>query len=128
MNHMNLNELAELINGKYLNQTTPTLKEIKGAFAADLMSDVLATIQPHAVLITGLCNPQVIRTAVMADITAIVFVRGKQPPQETIDLADEESIPIISTPMGMYEVCGKLYVAGLSSLEQVVNPDECDCG
>lgn len=125
---MNLSELSGLINGKFLNNTKPSIKEIKGAFAADLMSDVLATIQPHAVLITGLCNPQVVRTAVMADVTAIVIVRGKQPPQETIDLADEESIPIISTPLGMFEVCGKLYVAGVSSLEQVVQPDDCDCG
>lgn len=125
---MNLKELSELINGKFLNQSEPSVKEIKGAFAADLMSDVLATIQPHAVLITGLCNPQVVRTAVMADVTAIILVRGKQPPQETIELADEESIPLISTPLGMFEVCGKLYVAGVSSLEQVIHPDDCDCG
>jgi hypothetical protein len=82
------------------------------------MSDVLASIQPEAVLLTGLCNPQVVRTAQMADVAAIVLVRGKQPPAETIRLANEENVPLISTPYGMFEVCGRLHDAGLASLEQ----------
>lgn len=85
------------------------------------MSDVLASIQPEAVLLTGLCNPQVIRTAQMADIAAIVFVRGKNPPQETIDLAIQERIPIITSPFGMFELCGRLHKLGLPSLEMPVD-------
>jgi predicted transcriptional regulator len=96
-------------------------REIKGGCGADLMSDVLAYIQPEAVLLTGLCNPQVVRTSQMADVAAIVLVRGKNPPQETIDLANAEGIPLITSPYGMFELCGRLYQAGLPSLENSVS-------
>ncbi len=91
------------------------------------MSDVLASLQPEAVLLTGLCNPQVIRTAQMADITAIVLVRGKTPPRETIDLADQEGVPLIGTPFGMFEACGKLYQAGIQCMEKPVVDGDCSC-
>jgi predicted transcriptional regulator len=85
------------------------------------MSDVLAYIQPEAVLLTGLCNPQVVRTSQMADVAAIVLVRGKNPPEETIELANKERIPLIKSPYGMFELCGRLYQAGLPSLENSVS-------
>jgi xanthine dehydrogenase iron-sulfur cluster and FAD-binding subunit A len=118
---MKVKELITSINGKLINETANLEREVKGAFAADLMSDVLASIHPDAVLLTGLCNPQVVRTAQMADISAIIFVRGKIPPQETIDLASEEGIALIGSPHGMYELCGRLYQSGLTSLEKPVN-------
>jgi hypothetical protein len=117
---MNLKELIRIIEGNPIIPDVEPNREIKGGCGADLMSDVLASIQPEAVLLTGLCNPQVIRTAQMADVAAIVLVRGKQPPQETIDLAEREHIPLISTPFGMFEVCGRLHQAGLPSLEKPV--------
>ena len=95
--------------------------EVTGCFAADLMSDVLASIQPDAVLLTGLCNPQVVRTAQMSDVAAIVFVRGKKPPEETIKLADAEGIPLITSPFGMFELSGRLYQVGLPSLEKPIS-------
>jgi hypothetical protein len=85
------------------------------------MSDVLASAQPDAILLTGLCNPQVIRTAQMADVRAITFVRGKQPSNEMVKLASQEGIPLISSPFGMYELCGRLYQAGLPSSETNVS-------
>lgn len=118
---MKIIDLIQEIDGELLNPEVNLEKEAKGAFAADLMSDVLASTQPESLLITGLCNPQVIRTAVMADISAIVLVRGKKAPVETLKLASEEKIPLISTPHGMYQVCGKLYRAGLPSLENSCN-------
>jgi predicted transcriptional regulator len=124
---MKLEELIEIANGKLLTAGVDVSREVKGACGADLMSDVLASIQPDAVLLTGLCNPQVVRTAQMADVTAIVLVRGKNPPQETIDLANLECIPLIKTPFGMFELCGRLHRAGLPSLELPVT-DPCDCG
>ena len=114
---MQIEELIKLIDGKIVNDNIDLTKEVKGGFGADLMSDVLTSIQPEAVLLTGLCNPQVIRTAQMADIAAIVLVRGKMPPPETIDLANLERIPLISTPYGMYHACGILNAAGLPSFE-----------
>jgi predicted transcriptional regulator len=124
---MKMQEMLNLIDGKLISNTDNIDREIKGGCGADLMSDVLAFIQPDAVLLTGLCNPQVVRTAHMADVAAIVVVRGKIPPQETIDLATEENIPLISTPLGTFEICGRLYAAGLPSLEKPVGDEDCNC-
>ncbi len=120
---MNIQQLIKIIEGTLINENADLSREIKGGCGADLMSDVLAYIQPEAVLLTGLCNPQVVRTSIMADVAAIVLVRGKNPPPETIQLATQERIPLISSPYGMFELCGRLYNAGLPSLENSV-PDD----
>ena len=119
---MNIQDLIKIIEGILINENADLTREIKGGCGADLMSDVLAYIQPEAVLLTGLCNPQVVRTSIMADVAAIVLVRGKTPPPETVELATQERIPLISSPYGMFELCGRLYRAGLPSLENSV-PD-----
>ncbi len=118
---MNLNEIIEHARGKVLNPTVSTDHEILGACGADLMSDVLAVVKPEAVLLTGLCNPQVIRTAHMADVRAIIFLRGKQPTPDMIEMATQENIPLISCEKGMFDLCGKLYRAGLRSFESNMN-------
>ncbi len=125
---MNLGELVNIVEGEILTDTFNEDEIILGGCGADLMSDVLASIEPGAVLLTGLCNPQVIRTAQMADVAAVVLVRGKRPPESTMDLANSEDIPLITSPFGMFELCGRLYKAGLPSLEKSVsgNP-ECGC-
>ena len=125
---MNIRDLIRIIDGTLITQASNLNREIKGGFGADLMSDVLASIQPEAVLLTGLCNPQVVRTAQMADVSAIVLVRGKRPPTETVRLATEENVPLISTPYGMFEVCGRLHDAGLASLELPMENGSCECG
>jgi predicted transcriptional regulator len=122
---MKLTELIDLLEGKLLTDTKMNKQVIAGAMGADLMSDVLTSIQPDAVLLTGLCNPQVVRTAQIADINAIVFVRGKCPAPEAIKIANEENIPLVTTNYGLFEACGILYQAGLASLE-MKSPDDCD--
>ncbi len=124
---MNVQKLIEIIDGNLINGPIKLTREVKGGCGADLMSDVLASIQPEAVLLTGLCNPQVVRTAQIADVAAIVFVRGKLPPTETINLASEEGIPLISSPFGMFELCGRLFQHGLPSLESSMNNEDCFC-
>jgi len=114
---MNVNELLSITQGELLTKSSDLSREIRGGCSADLMSDILAFIQPDAVLLTGLCNPQVVRTAQMSDVAAVVFVRGKKPNGETIELAEKENIPLISSPFGMFELSGRLYQAGLPSLE-----------
>lgn len=114
---MELKKIIEIINGELYNKEASLSIEVAGGCGADLMSDVLTSIQPNALLLTGLCNPQVVRTAQMADVSAIVFVRGKQPLEATIELAAQEGIPLISSPYGMFELCGRLYEAGLPSSE-----------
>jgi len=114
MERMQLREIIRILNGQVITMTyTPTL-ELSSGGAADLMSDVLAfTTDGNSLLFTGLTNQQVVRTAEMASIGAIVFVRGKQPPPSTTELADELGIPLISCGYSMYEACGLMYKAGL---------------
>ena len=118
---MNLIEIIELVDGTILTMDANLNINIHGGYGADLMSDVLAASQPDAVLLTGLTNPQVVRTAQMADFCAIIFVRGKQPQQETLEIADQENMPLITSPLGMFELCGRLHKAGLPSFESNVS-------
>ncbi len=120
---MKLAKIIQLIHGTVLTDQDLADNEVAGAMGADLMSDVLASIQPEAALLTGLCNPQVVRTAQIADIRAIIFVRGKHPASETIQLANQEQIPLITTTLGLFEACGILYEAGLKSLENETRDD-----
>jgi predicted transcriptional regulator len=121
---MNLKSIFDLIEGQLVTPDVSLDVEIKGGCGADLMSDVLASVQPDAILLTGLCNPQVIRTALMADVRAVILVRGKLPPKETVELAAREGIPLISSPFGMFELCGRLYRAGLPSLEAPMHQNQ----
>ena len=87
--------------------------EVHSGCGSDLMSDVLAFVKDHGVLLTGLVNPQVIRTAEMMDIVCVVLVRGKTPTEAMIKLAEERGIVILSTSNRMFCACGILYSAGL---------------
>ncbi len=121
---MKLRQILEIVEGTLLTPDANLDLEISCAAGADLMSDVLAFAKPSALLLTGLTNPQVVRTAEVAEIAAIVFVRGKMPPPETVALAEEKGIPLIAAPYTMFELCGRLYEAGMSScdLEQPTRP------
>jgi predicted transcriptional regulator len=110
---MRLAEIINLVEGQILTQHMDPDAVIKGACGADLMSDVLAAVRPSTILLTGLCTPQAVRTAQMADIAAVIFLRGKLPEDQVIELADQEGIPLIGTRLSMYEACGRLYQAGL---------------
>ena len=100
---------AEVLAGaQYMN------KEAEMACGADLMSDVLAFTKDGALLMTGLTNPQVVRTADVGGLAAIVFVRGKAPSPETAQMAVELDIPLFSTPFTLFEACGVLYLSGLA--------------
>ncbi len=87
--------------------------EVHSACSSDMMSDVLAFVKDQAVLLTGLVNPQVIRTAEMMDMHCVVFVRKKAPTEAMIELAEEAGIVLIKTDLRMFEACGLLYEAGL---------------
>ena len=89
-------------------------REVKTACGADLMSDVLAFTKDGALLLTGLINPQVVRTADVGGLSAIVFVRGKTPSDEAEDMAKELDIPLFSTPHTLFQACGILYSHGMA--------------
>ena len=111
---MTLEDISDILNAKILCKAARAAEiDVPKAFACDLMSDVLALCSPEAVLITGLTNVQIVRTAQMLDIPGIIFVRGKTPMEETITLAEESNIPIIITNMSMFQVCGILYEKGV---------------
>jgi len=97
-----------LVGSEYLDQ------EVKTACGSDLMSDVLAFSKDHSILLTGLCNPQVIRTAEMLDIVCIIFVRGKKPDATILDMARERDLVVLETGHRMFSSCGLLYQAGLN--------------
>ena len=102
---------ADVLSGE--EESTLSSKDIHTACGCDLMSDVLAFVKDQAMLLTGLINSQVIRTAEMMDIGAICFVRGKIPPEDVIELAKEKGITILRTEYPLYTACGKLYEKGL---------------
>ena len=111
---MQIQQIAELLDAKILCGHDHLDGVVKSAFGCDMMSDVLAFVKNQAVLLTGLCNPQVVRTAEMMDMRCIVFVRGKTPPAEVITLAQEAGIVVMTTKERMYASCGKLYMNGLA--------------
>ncbi len=113
---MLLSDIKNLLDAKVLTKESNdelSQKDIHTACGCDLMSDVLAFVKDQSLLLTGLINPQVIRTAEMMDIVAVCFVRGKLPAEEVIELANEKGITILSTELPLYISCGKLYSEGL---------------
>ena len=109
---MTIGTIAELLDAKILC-AEDTEARVDSACGSDMMSDVLAYVKDQAVLLTGLINTQVVRTAQMMDMVCVVFVRNKQPTEEMVALAKEQGIVLMTTSKRMYEACGILYSGGL---------------
>jgi predicted transcriptional regulator len=105
-----LAEVRDLLGAEVLNGGDLSIK-VEGVGAADLLSDVLALSKPGMLLLTGLVSTQVIRTAIVADLCGVVFVRGKKPGDEILSLAIEAKIPVLGTPLRMFDAAGRLYGA-----------------
>lgn len=114
---MKIKDIQNLLDAKVLCYEEGIDTEVNSACGSDMMSDVLAYVKDQAVLLTGLLNPQVIRTAEMMDMICIVFVRSKKPTEEMLKLAKMHDMVVLSTDLRMYDACGKLYHAGLGSGE-----------
>ena len=112
---MKISTIKELLEADIIACEEGLVKHVYSACGSDMMSDVLAYVKDQAVLLTGLVNSQVIRTAEMMDMNCIVFVRSKMPTAEMIELARAKGIKIIRTPRRMFSACGLLYSAGLKS-------------
>lgn len=110
---MKISTMQTLLEAEVLCCEENIEKNVYSACGCDLMSDVLAYVKDQAVLLTGLVNPQVIRTAVMMDMNCIVFVRSKNPSEEMLALAKESGIVVMRTNKRLYEACGLLYSNGL---------------
>lgn len=118
---MKLSEVKKILDAEVIVGEEFLEREVMSAFGSDLMSDVLAFVKDQALLLTGLVNGQVIRTAEMLDIKAIVFVRGKKPTEDVAELAKEYQMVIMTTDYTLYPSCGKLYMAGLIPDEERVD-------
>ena len=114
---MTLTKIQKLLQAELISEQGTSDIDIMYAKASDLMSDVLAFSKPfsdrNTILITGLTNKQVVRTCEIAGVGAIVFVRGKNPSPETVDLAQQCNIPLLATKLKMFEACGILYTSGI---------------
>ena len=110
---MNLEEICKLLEATLLTTNHDLTRVVHSAFSADMMSDVLAFAKNDSILITGLCNPQVMRTAEMMDLAGVIFVRKKEPDANMLRLAEEIGLCVMTTDLSMFSTCGKLYGAGL---------------
>ncbi|MHC4426107.1 MAG: DRTGG domain-containing protein [Planctomycetota bacterium] len=110
---MKLKDIERILGAEIIAGADLLARDVEMVCGSDLMSDVLAFVKSESLLLTGLTNPQVVRTAEMADLGAICFVRGKKPDQETIEMAESKNIPLLTTPLPMFESCGRLYREGI---------------
>ena len=117
---MKLKDIKKILEAEVITGAELLEKEIKMACGCDLMSDVLSFVKSESLLLTGLTNPQVVRTAEMADLAAVCFVRGKRPDQETIEIAKSQNIPLLTTNLLLFESCGRLHRKGLSGCSEYV--------
>ncbi len=110
---MKISEIQKILSAEVVCGEDILDREVYSACGSDMMSDVLAYVKDQAVLLTGLVNPQVLRTAEMMDMVCIVFVRSKSPTEEMVKLARDSGMVLMKTTKRMYEACGKLYASGL---------------
>lgn len=111
--HMRIVDIVGVLNAQHVTGEYGAEDEISTAFGADLMSDALAFVDPDTLILTGMVNSHVLRTAEMLEVRFLMFVRGKTPDEELVELADELNIVLFRTEYTMFEACGLLYKAGL---------------
>ena len=110
---MKLKDVKELLNADVLCGEDQLDNDIEGVFASDFMSDILAFTHDQKLLVTGMMNPQVIRTAEMVDFQCVVFIRGKVPSEDIIELARECGMIVMTSKLLMFTSCGILYTNGM---------------
>lgn len=110
---MRLKEIIELLDAELLTRNSDLETDIECAFGSDLISDTLMCVKEPTLLLTGLTNPQIIRLSDMIDLLGVIFVRGKVPSQEVIDMAEERELPLVMTKYTLYKSSGILYNNGL---------------
>ena len=110
---MTVNDINEILEAEIICRDDLMDRVVNSVCGSDMMSDVLAFVKEQAVLLTGLVNPQVVRTAEMMDMHCIVFVRGKRPTLDMIEMAEDRDMVMLCTNLEMFTSCGRLYQNGL---------------
>ena len=116
---MKIGTIRDLLDAQVICCEDGLSRHVYSACGSDMMSDVLAFVKEQGLLLTGLLNPQVVRTAEMMDMRAILFVRNKQPNEEILALAEQFGIVVMSTPLHMFEACGRVYEGGLKGVKPI---------
>lgn len=119
---LTLRQIAEYLEAEVLAFPEGLDREVTHAQGSDLMSDVLAFSHPNCLLITGLANPQMIRTAEVAGLLGVVIVRSKRPAEVVTILAQECEVPLLSTRLGMFDTCGTLFQRGIRGMSDLARP------
>lgn len=114
---MKLYEIVEILNASVLTGSEHLHRDILNCGASDLMSEVLYSLSKNSLLLTGLTSVQTIRTALIAEIAAVVFVRGKTPNMDIVEMARNEGLPLLSTDLPLFVACGKLHGRGMRGLD-----------
>lgn len=114
---MKLAEIVGILDAAVLTVENDLDKEYTKVGGSDLMSDILARPSEGGVLVTGLTTVQTIKTAIIAGVAVVIYVRKKKPPREAIDLAESEGIPLLSSSLSMFVTCGRLYEGGMAGLD-----------
>jgi len=114
---MKLSEVRDILHAEVLTGEEHLDRPVFGGGGADLMEDILATVAKGSALLTGVTTEQVVRTAKIAEVGAIVFVRGKTPGQKIIDMAKSYNLPMLTTQYSMFVASGRLYMNGLRGLD-----------
>ena len=114
---MKISEIRDALRAQVLVGEEFLDQEVIGAGGADLMEDILSAVAKGAVLLTGLTSDDVVRTAKIAGVSAVVFVRGKQPQESTVELARSFGLPLLLTHASLFVACGRLYMNGLRGLD-----------
>jgi predicted transcriptional regulator len=117
-----LHQIVELLGAEVLAYPEGLDRVVTHAQGSDLMSDVLAFSHPNCLLITGLANHQVIRTAEVAGLLGVVVVRSKHPAEPVLVLARECQVPLLSTSLGMFDACGTLFTHGIRGMSDLARP------
>lgn len=120
---LKLAHIQQILQAEVLAGAGSLDREVEMAFSADLISDILVMCKEHTLLLTGMTHIQIIKTAEICDLAAVVFVRGKRPGPEAIALAAQNGVPLLLSRLTMYESAGLLYCAGLPGINR--NPDPC---
>ncbi len=114
---MKLSEIKEILKATVINGDDQLDKSVIAGGSADLMDDVLSAVANNGVLLTGLVNEHVIRTAQLSGVAGIVFVRGKKPDEQTINLAKKNNLPLLLTRYSLFVASGRLYMNGLRGFD-----------
>jgi len=115
---MKVKQIVDILQGEVLSGEDKLNVEIESLGASDMMSDILALSSPGMLVLTGHTSPQAVRTSIVTDLLGLIFVRGKNIPPQTLDMAKDDNVLLIRTELGMFSACGKLYSAGCRGFDE----------